>query len=73
MDEGKMKVVFNSSLMAINPEDCIYQISGQEESIQLKNDRVYIFAGGVMPTAFLERSGIQITKRFGHIMKKHGS
>ena len=73
IDGGKMKVVFNSSLMAINPEDCIYQISGQEESVQLKNDRVYIFAGGVMPTAFLERSGIQITKRFGHIMKKHGS
>ena len=46
-------------------------ISQEGKSIELENDYVYIFAGGELPTTFLENAGVQITKRFGHIMKKH--
>jgi hypothetical protein len=42
-----------------------------EETKELKNDLVYIFAGGELPTSFLQKAGIEITKRFGHIVKKH--
>ena len=38
---------------------------------QIENDLVYIFAGGELPTKFLEKPGVKITKRFGYIMKKH--
>ena len=42
-----------------------------EETQQIKNDLVYIFAGGELPTGFLQKAGVEITKRFGHIVKKH--
>jgi len=35
------------------------------------NDLVYIFAGGELPTQFLEKSGIQISKRFNYTLKSH--
>jgi len=41
------------------------------EPEEFENDLVYIFAGGEMPTSFLESAGVKITKRFGHIMKSH--
>jgi hypothetical protein len=40
-------------------------------SIEVPNDLVYIFAGGELPTDFLKNAGIEITKRFGHVVKKH--
>ena len=70
-EEGKLEIIYNSSLVAINPESCFYKIADQEETIEVKNDLVYIFAGGLLPTAFLENAGVQITKRFAYIMKKH--
>ena len=42
-----------------------------ETPMELKNDLVYIFAGGELPTSFLQKAGVEITKRFGHIVKKH--
>jgi hypothetical protein len=41
------------------------------EKIKVKNDLVFIFAGGEMPTQFLQKIGIQITKKFGEALLKH--
>jgi len=70
-EEGKVEVIFNSNLISISKDKCIYQISGDGDAVEVKNDLVYIFAGGLLPTAFLEKAGVEITKRFGYIMKKH--
>jgi hypothetical protein len=43
-----------------------------DEKICVRNDLVYIFAGGELPTEFLQKAGVQITKRFGYTLKKHG-
>jgi thioredoxin reductase (NADPH) len=32
---------------------------------------VYIFAGGELPTQFLQKAGVEITKRFGYTVRKH--
>jgi hypothetical protein len=32
---------------------------------------VFIFAGGELPTQFLEKTGIQITKKYGEAILKH--
>jgi len=64
-----LKVIFSSNLAKITNEICTIKIGDEEK--QLKNDLVYIFAGGVLPTAFLEKPGVKITKRFGYIMKGH--
>lgn len=64
-----LKVIFNSNLVEITDETCTIKIG--EEVKKLKNNLVYIFAGGVLPTAFLEKPGVKITKRFGYVMKEH--
>ena len=42
-----------------------------DEQVNVKNDLVYIFAGGELPTQFLQNAGVLITKRFGYTLKKH--
>ena len=44
-------------------------VEGEDRTIE--NDLVYIFAGGELPTGFLQKAGVEITKRFGHIVKKY--
>ena len=69
IDAGKMKVVYKANLVSIAPESVLCKVG--EDTQQLANDLVYIFAGGELPTGFLQKAGIEITKRFGHIVKKH--
>ena len=42
---------------------------GKESTI--KNDLVYIFAGGELTTQFLQKAGIQVTKKYGEAILKH--
>jgi thioredoxin reductase len=71
-EEGKVNLMFSSSLISIGDTHCLIKTENDDEAIEVPNDLVYIFAGGILPTAFLEKPGIKITKRFGYIMKKHG-
>jgi len=70
-DNNRLVVVFNSNLVSINQENVLLKIEDNSEAKQFENDLVYIFAGGELPTRFLQKAGIEITKRYGHIMKKH--
>lgn len=67
--ENKLKIIFSTNLVAINDNDCLIQTD--DKTNQVPNDLVYIFAGGELPTKFLQKAGVEITKRFGYIMKKH--
>lgn len=69
--DGSLKMLYNSNLLVINEKDVLLQVDGEETTRQLPNDRVYIFAGGELPTGFLQKAGVQITKRFGYVVKKH--
>jgi thioredoxin reductase (NADPH) len=71
MAEGKLEVRLNSNLLSIE-DNCITLSVGKEgENYKLRNDLVYIFAGGELPTQFLEKTGISITKKFGETVLKH--
>lgn len=70
-DKGEVNLVFESNLISISDSHCIYKNDTEDEPREIKNDKVFIFAGGEMPTKFLEKAGVEITKRFGYIMKKH--
>ena len=67
--EGKLKLVFNAETIAIAEDSVMLKVG--EETRQLPNDLVYICAGGELPNGFLAKVGIEITKRFGHVVKKH--
>lgn len=66
-----LRVIFNSDLVSINEGSVLIKI--RDEISEVKNDLVYIFAGGELPTEFLKNAGIEITRRFGHVVKKHNS
>ena len=69
-EKGVLKVMYKSSLLAVEKEEVTMAI--ENEKVNVKNDLVYIFAGGELPTDFLQKAGVQITKRFGYTLKKHG-
>lgn len=71
IEDGSVQVIFNSNVIAINKENVIIKVSENGIDEKLENDLVYIFAGGELPTAFLQKAGVKITKRFGHVVKKH--
>lgn len=72
LDSGQLKIAFNSNVKKISEDKVTLSYSDTGDSIEIENDLVYIFAGGELPTKFLENAGVEIAKRFGHIVKKHG-
>ena len=71
IEEGKIKVLYNSGLTAIEDDLVRVSVKGEEEELVLKNDLVYIFAGGELPTQFLEKIGILISTKRGEAILKH--
>lgn len=70
IDRGLIDMHFNSNLVSIQEKEVILKIA-DGEGLKIPNDLVYIFAGGELPTQFLEKVGIEIKKRFGHVLKSH--
>ena len=71
VDAGKLQLLLKSNLVSIEDEHVNIMTSDGEEPVKLKNDLVYIFAGGELPTQFLEKAGIKITRKFGETVLKH--
>ena len=69
--EGKLEVRMNTNLVSIEDDYITLSIGNDGKTIEIKNDLVYIFAGGELPTQFLEKAGIKITKKFGETVLKH--
>ncbi|PNQ72879.1 4Fe-4S ferredoxin [Hanstruepera neustonica] len=68
--DGSLQIIFESNVTEINDNHVHLELQDGSTTV-LDNDLVYIFAGGELPTKFLERAGIEITKRFGYIVKKY--
>lgn len=68
---GKVKVILNSEVIEILDNSVLIRVSDKTEAVVVENDLVYIFAGGILPTKFLEEIGIRITKKFGDAILKH--
>ena len=68
---GRITVLFNSSPVRIDNDSVILSTGTEQKELKVKNDLVYIFAGGELPTQFLQKVGIQITKKFGDVVLKH--
>ena len=70
-EDGSIKVMYNTNLVSINMDNVLINHSESGDTQMVENDLVFIFAGGEMPTKFLNSAGVEIKKRFGHVMKKH--
>ena len=68
---GKVKVILKSEVSEILDASVILKLQDSDEPLAMENNLVYIFAGGILPTKFLEDIGIRITKKFGEAILKH--
>jgi thioredoxin reductase len=69
-EDNQVDVRFNSNVVVIGKESVTLSLP-DEEVLTMDNDLVYIFAGGELPTQFLQKAGVEITTRFGHTLLKH--
>ncbi len=61
--KGQLKVLLNSQIREIRPQEVLLQQSGKD--LSLRNDAVIISAGGILPNDFLRAIGIQVETKFG--------
>lgn len=71
LTEAKLKLSFQSNLVQIGSTTVSISKEGDEKVAEIENDRVFIFAGGELPMQFLEKTGIQISRKFGEAVLKH--
>ena len=71
MADKAVNVLYNTNLTSIEGDSVYYSTKDGGQNVKLENDLVYILAGGELPTAFLEKSGITITRKFGEAILKH--
>jgi len=61
--EGKLRVLFNSNVKEIRPDSVV--IALEDKTGQINNDSVIVSAGGILPTAFLKKIGINVETKWG--------
>jgi thioredoxin reductase len=71
MAAGSINVLLSTNPVTIEKDFVTLAKDEGGEQLKIKNDLVYIFAGGELPTQFLQKVGIQITKKFGEAVLKH--
>lgn len=71
INKGDVEAYFLTNVQSIENDSVVLVAEGDQKTIRLPNDLVYIFAGGELPTQFLQRAGILITKKFGETLLKH--
>ena len=71
VSQGLIKIIFNSNIQEIKDTSVVLALNEMKEAKEIENDLVYIFAGGILPTEFLEKIGIKITKKFGEAVLSH--
>lgn len=60
---GRLKVLFTSNVMEISERQVVLEQAGKQ--ISLLNDTVIVSAGGVLPTPFLQKIGIEVETKYG--------
>ena len=62
--QNRVRVLWNTNVDEILNEAVIYR--NADDSVEgIANDYVFVFAGGVLPTGFLKKCGIEIDTKFG--------
>ena len=68
---GKLELLLSSNILSIEDDSVNISVGNTGAIRHIANDLVYIFAGGELPTQFLEKAGVRITKKFGETVMKH--
>ncbi len=71
VSNGRVDLRFNTNLINIAKDEVTFNSNNDATPVKIKNDLVYIFAGGELPTQFLTKIGLQISTKFGDAILKH--
>lgn len=63
-EAGLLSVLWSTEILENQPDQILAQMP-QQGRVALPNDHLFVFAGGDLPTPFLERCGVQIDTKFG--------
>ena len=61
--KGQLKVLLNSQIREIRPEEVVLQQSGKD--LKVRNDAMIVSAGGILPNDFLRSIGIEVETKYG--------
>jgi thioredoxin reductase len=67
-EKGQVSVLWSTQLLENRRGMAVLKRNAPEagpDPLPLPNDHLFVFAGGELPTPFLERCGIQIDTKFG--------
>jgi thioredoxin reductase/NAD-dependent dihydropyrimidine dehydrogenase PreA subunit len=59
----ELKVLMGSKLIQIEPDRVSIEVGGR--SVQVRNDAVIVSAGGILPTEFLRKVGLEVATKYG--------
>lgn len=62
-ESGRLRTLMKSNVLNISPAHVTIEQEGVEET--LPNDAIIVCAGGILPTKFLQDSGISVETKFG--------
>lgn len=62
---GRVEVLWQTTVAEILPQEVRYVDRQGGREVTLPNDYVFVFAGGELPTAFLQACGVAIDTKFG--------
>jgi thioredoxin reductase len=62
---GRLRVLLKSTVDSITPDQVTIDHDGKK--VQLPNDAVIVCAGGILPTPFLKKIGIEVETRHGTV------
>ena len=60
---GRLRVLLESSVRRIDPDRVTVAHKGRD--VELANDAIIVSAGGILPTEFLRRIGIDVEMKYG--------
>jgi thioredoxin reductase/ferredoxin len=62
-EQGRLKVLLGSQIQEIQPKRVVLQHS--DRKVQVDNDAVIVNAGGILPSDFLRKIGIEVETKYG--------
>jgi thioredoxin reductase (NADPH) len=74
IENEKLRMIYNSNVKEIKTKEITLSINDAEGTLKQEsfpNDLIYIFAGGELPTKFLQNAGVSVEKKFGKSVKKY--
>ena len=62
-EDGRLKVLMRSNVKEVTPDRVIIDHDGQ--IVDLENNGIIVCAGGILPTSFLKKIGIEVETKYG--------